>query len=111
MNANARPSGCGLSEAGFGSQLRRYRELSEHVTSLERTTGKITAEFSAGLPSGLLETTLEVERGCCPFVEARYEPALSRLTLAVENIDQDPRLDSLFRALAPASRAGAGREV
>ena len=103
MNTNARPAGCGLSEAGFGSQLRRYRRLSEHVTSLERTSGKVIAEFSVDLPPGLLENTLEVERRCCPFVEATYEPAPARLTLAVQTIDQDPRLDSLFRALAPAS--------
>ena len=105
MSANARPADCGLSEAGFGSQLRRYRRLSEHVTSLERTTGKVIAEFGTDLPRGLLETTLEVERRCCPFVEATYEPAPGRLTLAVESIDQDPRLDALFHALAPASSA------
>ena len=105
MNANDRPADCGLSKAGFVSQLRRYRRLSEHVTSLERTTGQVIAEFGADLPRGLLENTLEVERRCCPFVKATYDSASGRLTLAVETIDQDPRLDSLFRALAPASRA------
>jgi hypothetical protein len=103
VNGAAQPAGCGLSEAGFGSQLRRYRLLSEHVIRLERRTGKVTAEFGARLPQGLLEQTLEVERGCCPFVEATYEPARRLLTLAVRTIDQDPRLDSLFHALAPAS--------
>lgn len=106
MNADARPAGCELTEAGFGSQLRRYRRLSEHVTSLERTPGKVIAEFRADLPQGLLERALDVERRCCPFVEATYEPTPGRLTLAVQTIDQDPRLDSLFRALAPASTAG-----
>ncbi|HTX07493.1 MAG TPA: hypothetical protein VME22_02715 [Solirubrobacteraceae bacterium] len=103
MNASARPVGCGLGEAGFGWQLRRYHLLSEHVISLERTPGKVVAELRADLPGGLLENTLEVERGCCRFVEATYEPAHGRLTLAVQTINQDPRLDSLFRALDPAS--------
>ncbi len=111
MNANDRPAGCRLSEAGFGSQLRRYRRLSEHVTSLERTTGKVIAEFGADLPPGLIENTLEVERRCCPFVKAKYEPAPRRLTLAVETIDQDPRLDSLFHALAPRAEYRVGRKL
>lgn len=103
MNASARPAGCGLTDAALGSQLRRYRRLSEHVTSLERTTGQVIAEFGADLPPALLENTLEVERRCCPFVQATYEPGCGRLTLAVQTIDQDPRLDSLFNALAPAT--------
>jgi hypothetical protein len=102
VKAAAQPAGCGLNDSGVGSQLRRYRLLSEHVIRLERTTGKVTAEFGARLPQGLLEQTLEVERGCCAFVEATYEPARRLLTLAVRTIDQNPRLDSLFNALAPA---------
>ena len=104
MNATARPEDCRLTEAGFGAQLRRYRRLSEHITSLQRTTGQGIAEFGAQLPTSLLQHTLEVERRCCPFVEATYEPTPRRLILAVQTIDQDPRLDSLFHALAPGRR-------
>jgi hypothetical protein len=100
VTAPARPAGCGLSEAGLGAQLQRYRRLAEYVTSLERTRGKVVAEFAPDLPQGLLETILEVERRCCPFIEATYEPGPGRLTLAVQTSDHDPRLDSLFRALA-----------
>ncbi|HUO72429.1 MAG TPA: hypothetical protein VMU39_16800 [Solirubrobacteraceae bacterium] len=98
------PQGCALDERGFGSQLRRYRRLSEHVTTLQRTTGQVIAHFGPDLPPGLLERTLEVERRCCPFVDTSYKHATRRLTLAVESVDQDPRLDSLFHALTPAHR-------
>ena len=50
VNASAPPAGCGLSEAGFGSQLRRFRQLSGHVTSLEPTPGKVIAQFGAVIP-------------------------------------------------------------
>jgi ubiquinone/menaquinone biosynthesis C-methylase UbiE len=105
MEANARPAGCELSEAGLGAQLQRYRRLAEHVTTLERTSGKVIAEFAQDLPQDLLETTLEVERRCCPFIEATYEPRPRRLTLAVQTSDEDPGLDPLFNALAPPRSA------
>jgi hypothetical protein len=79
--------------------------------NLERTTGKVIAEFGADLPNGLLQNTLEVERRCCPFIEARYEPASSRLTLTIETIDEDPLLDSLFHALSPAGGAQTARKL
>jgi hypothetical protein len=90
---------CRLDENAFGAQLRRYRELSRHVEQLERRTGEVIARFDAGVSAGLLEQTLSVERECCPFVVLEYDATRRQLTITVQNIAQDPRLDSLFHAL------------
>jgi hypothetical protein len=109
--------GCALDSSQFGEQLRRYRRLSVHATTVVRTPGEVRVEFDEGLPAGLLERTLDVERRCCPFVLIAFDARERVLTLGVQSIDQDPRLDSLFFALAPPGssadeRAAApGREL
>ncbi len=91
---------CRLHDAGFGAQLRRYRELSRHVQHIERAVGRVTVRFDPNVRPGLLEHTLEVEHDCCKFVGVVYDPAERQLTFTVQNCAQDPRLDSLFQALA-----------
>lgn len=102
--AESSPSGleipeCRLDDDAFGAQLRRYRELARHVEQIERQPGSLTVRFDPELRPGLLEHTLEVERACCSFVNLDYDSAQRQLTITVQNIAQDPRLDSLFRAL------------
>jgi hypothetical protein len=88
-----------LDPPGIGAQLARYRQLGQHATSVERLVGEVLVRFAEDLPVGLLERTLEVERRCCPFVHADYDPRERRLTITLENVDQAPRLDSLVHAL------------
>jgi hypothetical protein len=98
-NALAIP-GCTLDSPGLGAQLERYRRLARHASSVQRLPGEVRVRFHDDLPDGLLEHTMDVERRCCPFVHADYDRAERRLILTVENIDQDPRLDSLFHAIS-----------
>lgn len=92
---------CRLDPAALGPQICRYRQLATHVTRIERTVGEIRVEFDYRIPAGLLEYTLMVERDCCTFVTADYQSTSGTLTFTVENIAQDPRLDSLAALLAP----------
>jgi hypothetical protein len=91
--------GCSLHPAGLGNQLARYRQLGHHADTVERLLGQVRVRFSDDVPTGLLGLTLDIERRCCPFVTATRSADGRELTLTVENIDQDPRLDSLFAAL------------
>jgi hypothetical protein len=91
-------SDCKLDPRQLETQLERYRQLGRHATRLERLSGEVVVRFGDDLPSDLLAHALEVERGCCPFVHAAYDPADRELTLSVETIDQAPVLDSLADA-------------
>ncbi len=90
---------CKLDAAQLGAQLERYRRLGQHAANVERLTGEVVVRFENNLPAGLLERTLAVEQRCCSFVLTAYDPGDRRLTITVEKLDQDPRLDSLFHAL------------
>jgi hypothetical protein len=97
--AHGQVSDCKLDAPQLAAQLSRYRQLGQHATSVERLTREVLVRFEHDLPADLLERTLAVERGCCPFFRIACDPGDRRLTIAVEKIDQDPRLDSLFHAL------------
>jgi hypothetical protein len=92
--------GCQLSDEELGPQLRRYRQLAEHVADVQRNTGEVRVLFNASVPVALLAHTLEVERECCSFVALAYDPEARLLTIEVENISEDPRLDSLAALLS-----------
>ena len=66
----------------------------------ERLTGRVVVRFSPEVPAGLLGYTLHVERKCCTFVHLDYNTGERQLTITVESVAQDPRLDSLFHALS-----------
>jgi len=94
---------CRLNEISLREQLERYRRISAHTASIERRPQRIVAQFDAELPHGPLERALEIERRCCPFIDAEYEPAGRRLTLTVRDPSEDSALDALFEALSPRS--------
>ena len=92
---------CRLDAASLGPQITRYRQLAAHVTGVRRTVGAVHVTFDEDLPDGLLGHTLAVERDCCAFVGIDYQPATRTLSFTVQNVDQDPRLDSLAALLTP----------
>jgi hypothetical protein len=94
------PPDCALDRLQLETQIERYRRLGRHATRVDQSRGEVVVRFESDLPSGLLAHALEVERGCCPFVHAAYDPALRELTLTVETVDQAPRLDSLLDAFS-----------
>jgi arsenite methyltransferase len=92
-------SSCSLDAADRAAQLERYRALARHTAEVEHLPGRVIVRFFDDPPSELLERTLEVERGCCPFFDIEYEPVDRRLVIAVEDLDRAPDLDAIARAL------------
>jgi hypothetical protein len=90
---------CKLNPVQLEVQLERYRRLGRHATDVTRLPSEVIVRFGGDLPSGLLAHALEVERRCCPFVHAAYDPGRRQLTLTVDSIDQAPTLDLLHHAL------------
>ena len=88
-----------LDAGGRAVQLERYRALARHAAEVEHEPGRVVVRFFDNPPTGLLERTLEVERGCCPFFDIEYEPVGRRLVIAVEDPNRDPDLDALAHAL------------
>lgn len=93
---------CNLDASGLGAQLERYRQLGREATTVARLPGRVVVRFASESTAGLLKRTLEMERGCCPFVHTAYEGEDRRLTMTAETPDQDPRLESLFHTIAQA---------
>jgi hypothetical protein len=61
------------------------------------------------VPESLVETLIEVERGCCPFYELTWDRATRSLSIAVSASDHEPALDAIGHALGvtePAAFAG-----
>ena len=96
---------CRLDRVGLSKQFERYRQVSRHVETIEREPRRLVARLGPALPRGRLERALEVERACCPFISADYDPAGRLLTLTVEESGEDAALDALAEALTPPREA------
>ena len=91
---------CRLNDDDLAAQLERYRALGRHATEVAHEPGRVVVRFSDDPPAELLERTLEVERGCCPFFEIGYEPSSRSLAIAVEDPERHLDLDVIVHALA-----------
>ena len=100
-------STCSLDAADQAAQLERYRMLGRHAAEVEHEPGRVVVRFFDDPPAGLLERTLEVERGCCPFLDIEYEPAARRLVIAVEDPDRNRDLDAIAHTLAQSRTTGS----
>jgi hypothetical protein len=98
---------CTLDAAERAAQVERYRTLARHTAEVEHEPGRVVVHFADDPPAGLLERTVEVERGCCPFFDIEYEPAGRRLVIAVEDPDRDRDLDTLAHALTQSHTTGS----
>jgi hypothetical protein len=96
---------CSLVADELAAQLDRYRALGRHVAAVDHEPGRIRVRFSSDPPAALIERTLEVERGCCPFLVIDYEPATQRLSISVDQTDRRPSLDAIARALGESPAA------
>jgi SAM-dependent methyltransferase len=92
-------SSCSLDAAERAAQLERYRALGRHAAEAEHDPGRVVVRFIDDPPAGLLERTLEVERGCCPFFDIGYEPVGRRLVIGLEDPDRERDLDAIAAAL------------
>jgi len=96
---------CTLHPAERAVQLERYRALAGHTVEVEHEPGRVVVRFFGDPP--LLERTVEVERGCCPFFDIEYEPAGRRLVIAVEDPDRNRDLDAIAHTLAQSGTTGS----
>ena len=94
---------CALEPAQLQDQLERYRQLGRHTVRLQREPGELVAQFSHDLPAGLVEQTVEIERGCCSFLSIVYDALNRRLTITTDVGDQDATLAALFSVLSEPS--------
>lgn len=92
-------STCSLAADEVAAQLDRYRALGRHAAAVDSEPGRVVVRFAVDPPRALIERTLEVERGCCPFFEIDYEPATRRLAINVDHPDRQRSLDAIARAL------------
>jgi arsenite methyltransferase len=98
---------CTLDAGERAAQLERYLALAQHAAELEREPGRVVVRFSQNPPTDLLERTVEVERGCCPFFDIQYEPVGRHLVIAVQESDRDRDLDAIAHALTQSRTTGS----
>jgi hypothetical protein len=91
---------CRLDDDELAAQLERYRALAQHATEVDHEPGRVMVRFSDDPPADLLERTLEIERGCCPFLHIEYEPACRSLAIAVNDPEHLLELDAIAQAFA-----------
>ena len=90
---------CHLDVAGLRTQADRYRRLGTTATSVVRRSGLLEVTFRDELDETLLNETIAVERNCCPFFAFDYQPDDRRLSITVEQPEQEPALDALHFAI------------
>jgi len=98
---------CTLDAGERAAQLERYRALARHTADVEHQPGRVIVRFFDDPPIDLLERTLEVEHGCCPFFDIKYEPVDRRLVIAVEDPDRNRDLDAIAQTLAQSPATGS----
>ena len=94
---------CALTEQGIAEQRDRYARLSPSVGEVRREADAVEIEFSDALDQELLDETLAVERGCCPFFLFAQEG--NELRVTVREPAMLPALDAFAAALGRAHGA------
>jgi len=100
------PTACSLDAEQLDAQLERYRAVGRLADSVKQQPGRIVVRFPDAPPSALIERTLEVERGCCPFLELGYDPATHSLVISADHPDRHPDLDAIAHALTESRATG-----
>jgi hypothetical protein len=90
---------CRLDLDGLRAQQDRYRQIGEHIERLERRPGRLDVWLDPAADPRLVEATVEVERGCCPFYAIDFNRGERRLSLSIGEPAQDPALDAIRYAL------------
>jgi len=91
---------CSLNAADLAAQLERYRAIGRLAAAIEHDPGRVLVRFADDPPSALIERTLEVERGCCPFFVIDYDPVTRHLAISADDLDRRPAVGAIARALA-----------
>ena len=102
---------CSLDPDELHKQLERYRAMGRLAATVEHESDRLVVRFVGGPPTALIERTVEVERGCCPFFEIDYEPASQRLAISVDQPDRRPSLDAIAHALTESRATSLAPEA
>jgi hypothetical protein len=101
------PTACSLNAAELAAQLERYRAIGRRLAAaVEHEPGRVVVRFAENPPSALIERTLEVERGCCPFLEIDYEPSAQRLAISADHPDRHPGVGAIAHAWTESRATG-----
>lgn len=100
------PGACSLNAVELVAQLERYRAIGRLAAWVEHEPGRVVVRFADEPPRPLIEQTLEVERGCCPFLDIDYDPSVQRLAISVKQADRLPSLDAIAHALTESRPTG-----
>jgi hypothetical protein len=92
---------CDLDAPGMATQRDRYRRLAVSVIGIERRPDRLLVQFAPDVDPALVEETLAVERGCCPFFRLAYDASSHGLEIGVDSTEQRPALEALQFALSP----------
>jgi hypothetical protein len=93
------PAACSLDAGGQAEQGARYEALADSIESLDVVPGRVAVRLGAGLDRTLLAETIEVERGCCPFLTIDYDEGARTLT-----IDADSEHQAVLDGIAASLR-------
>jgi hypothetical protein len=100
------PTACSLDADELVAQLERYRAIGRLAAGVEHEPSRVVVRFAGDSPSTLIERTLEVERGCCPFFDIDYDRGTRRLAISVDHPDRRPGLDAIAHALTEPRATG-----
>jgi hypothetical protein len=96
---------CSLDREALAAQRDRYAVIGAAVLGVERLPRRLVARLGPSVDLGLVEETLRIERGCCPFLELDLDPERRLMTVGVASEDHVPALDAIAHSLetrAPA---------
>jgi hypothetical protein len=105
------PTACSLEPKELHEQVERYRAIGRLAAQVEHEPGRVVVRFTDEPPRPLIEQTLEVERGCCPFFDIDYDPSIRRLAISVNQPDRRPDLDAIAHALTESRATGLAADV
>jgi hypothetical protein len=91
---------CSLDSGELARQAERYGRLGAVAASVNRSDRALRIELAEDAPLDLLERTIAVERGCCPFLSLSLDAGA--LTIAIEDDTHTAVLDAIEAALAGA---------
>jgi hypothetical protein len=66
---------------------------------MERRDDALDVSFTAAVDMPLLRETVDVERGCCPFLDLRLDDHARTLRVAVARAHDRPALEALAAAI------------
>jgi hypothetical protein len=95
---------CSLDQEALLAQRDRYAAIGGAVLGVERLPRLLSVRLGPSVDLDLVEETLRIERGCCPFFELDLDPERRLMTVGVASEDEVPALDAIAYSLEARGR-------